>query len=122
MTLERFKLIRSKKIGKSLHYFLVDVPDDYDKLKVIFLNPLIPQILEEIFKDEAISISKMAELLEIYSGTLQYHIKKLIELNLLKSTKNSKTNKKIHLANFELFKEYNKFFKEPDFSILLQGI
>lgn len=122
MTLERFKLIRSKKIGKSLHYFLVDVPEDYDKLKVIFINPLIPQIMEEIFKNEAVTISKMAEFLEIYSGTIQYHIKKLIELNLLKSTKNANTNKKIHLANYELLKEYNKFFKEPDFSKLLQGI
>ena len=28
MTLERFNLIRSKKIGKSLHYFLSDVPED----------------------------------------------------------------------------------------------
>lgn len=122
MTLERFKLIRSKKIGKSLHYFIVDVPEDYDKFKVIFLNPLIPQVLEEIFKDEAITISKMAEVLEIYSGTIQYHIKKLIELNLLKITKNSKTNKKIYLANIELLKEYNKHFREPDFSTLLKGL
>ena len=122
MTLERFKLIRSKKIGKSLHYFIVDVPEDYDNLKVIFLNPLIPQILEEIFKDEEITISRMADTLDIYSGTIQYHIKKLIELNLLKITKNMKTNKKIYLANFELLKEYNKFFKEPDFSSLLKGL
>ena len=50
MTLERFKLIRSKKIGKSLHYFLVDLPEDYDKFKVVFTNPLIPKIIEEIFK------------------------------------------------------------------------
>jgi len=122
MTLERFKLIRSKKIGKSLHYFLVDVPEDYDKLKIIFLNPLIPEILEEIFKDETITITKMAEILDIYSGTIQYHIKKLIELNLMKITKNSKTNKKIYLANIELLKEYNKYFREPDFSELLKGI
>ena len=122
MTLERFKLIRSKKIGKSLHYFTIDVPDDYDKLKVIFLNPLIPKVMEEIFKDEAITIAKMAEALDIYSGTIQYHVKKLIELNLLRITKNSKTNKKIYLANIELLKEYNKYFKEPDFTTLLKGI
>jgi len=122
MTLERFKLIRSNKIGKSLHYFLEDVPEDYDDLKIIFLNPLIPQILIEIFKDEEITISKMGEALDIYSGTIQYHIKKLMDLNLLRITKNSKTNKKIYLANIELLKEYNKFFKEPDFSQLLKGI
>ena len=49
MTLERFKLIRSKKIGKTLHYFMANLPEDHDKFKVIFLNPLIPNILEEIF-------------------------------------------------------------------------
>jgi hypothetical protein len=69
MTLERFELIRSKKIGKTLHYFLSDVPEDYQEFKVIFLNPMIPKILEEIFKDEEITVSKIGENLDIYSGT-----------------------------------------------------
>ena len=121
MTLERFDLIRSKKIGKTLHYFLSEVPEDYDKFKVIFLNPLIPKILEEIFKDEEITVTRMAANLEIYSGTLLYHIKKLKDLNLLKSAKN-KSGNKIFLANIELLKKYNEFFKEPDFSQLLKGL
>jgi predicted transcriptional regulator len=120
MTLERFKLIRSKKIGKSLHYFLADVADDYDRYRIIFINPMIPKIIEEIFKDEEIAISKIGEILDVYSGTIQYHIKKLKELNLVKSVKN-KNNQKIHLVNIELLKKYNEFFKEPDFSRLLQG-
>ncbi|MFX0028091.1 MAG: hypothetical protein ACFE8B_02695 [Candidatus Hermodarchaeota archaeon] len=121
MTLERFNLIRSKKIGKSLHYFLSEVPEDYDNLKIIFLNPLIPQLLEEIFKDESVSITNMGEHLDIYSGTILYHINKLKELNLVKSTKN-KAGKKIFLVNIELLKIYNNFFKEPDFSKLLRGL
>ena len=121
MTLERFDLIRSKKIGKTLHYFLSEVPEDYDKFKVIFLNPLIPKILEEIFKDEEITVTRMAANLEIYSGTLLYHIKKLKDLNLLKSAKN-KSGNKIFLVNIELLKKYNEFFKEPDFSQLLKGL
>lgn len=121
MTLERFKLIRSKKIGKSLHYFLVDVPEDYDKYKVIFLNSLIPKLIEEIFKDEGIAISKIGEILDIYSGTIQYHMKKLKDLDIIKSVKN-KQNQKIHLVNIELLKRFNEFFKEPNFSKLLQGL
>ncbi|MBY8991505.1 MAG: winged helix-turn-helix transcriptional regulator [Candidatus Lokiarchaeota archaeon] len=121
MTLERFNLIRSKKIGKSLHYFLSEVPNDYDNLKIIFLNQMIPQILEEIFKDESVSVRKIGEHLDIYSGTILYHINKLKELNLVKSTKN-KSDKKIFLVNIELLKVYNDFFKEPDFSKLLQGL
>ena len=121
MTLERFKLIRSKKIGKTLHYFLSEVPEDHDKFKIIFLNPLIPKLLEEIFKDEEITISGIAGSLDMYSGTILYHIKKLKELNLVKSTKN-KSGKKIFLINVELLKVYNAFFKEPDFSQLLKGL
>ena len=121
MTLERFNLIRSKKIGKSLHYFLSDVPEDYDKFKIIFLNPLNPKLLEEIFKDDSVKVSKIGENLDMYSGTILYHINKLKDLNLVKSTKNQ-SGKKIFLVNIELLKKYNDFFKEPDFSRLLQGL
>ncbi len=121
MTLERFDLIRSKKIGKTLHYFISDAPDEYDRYKVIFLNPLNPHILEEFFKDETIKISKIGEKLDIYSGTILYHVKKLKELNLVRSAKNQ-AGKKIFLVNFELLKKYNEFFDEPDFSELLRGI
>ncbi|MFX1446601.1 MAG: hypothetical protein ACFFCG_00530 [Promethearchaeota archaeon] len=121
MTLERFKLIRSKKIGKSLHYFLADVPEDYDKYKVIFSNPLIPKIIEEIFKDEAIAISKIGEILDVYSGTIQYYMKKLKELDLVKSVKTQK-EEKIHVVNVELLTKFNEFFDEPDFSNLLKGL
>ncbi len=121
MTLERFDLIRSKKIGKTLHYFLSEVPEDYDKYKIIFLNPLNPKILEEMFKEETITVSKIGESLGIYSGTILYHVKKLKELNLVRSAKNQ-SGKKVFLVNFELLKKYNEFFKEPDFTTLLKGL
>ena len=121
MTLERFKLIRSKKLGKSLHYFLTDVPENYDEYKVIFSNPLIIEILEELVKDESVAISKIGENLDVYSGTIQYHIKKIKEIDLVKTIKKQK-NQTIHLVNIELLKKYNKIFKEPDFSKFLEGL
>jgi len=121
MTLERFKLIRSKKIGKSLHFFLADVPEDYDKYKVIFSNPLILKIIEEIFKTDNIAISKIGEILDVYSGTIQYHMKKLKDLDLVKSVKTQKAEK-IHVVNVELLTRFNEFFDEPDFSKLLKGL
>ncbi|TXT61399.1 MAG: hypothetical protein BAJALOKI2v1_30017 [Promethearchaeota archaeon] len=120
MTLERFNLIRSNKIGKTLHYFIEDTPDEYDELKAIFLNPMIPKIIEEFFKDETIAISAIGDKLDVYPGTIQYHLKKLKKLDLIKSTKN-KAGKKVYLVNVELLKRYNQIFKEPDFSQLLKG-
>ncbi|MFX1433505.1 MAG: winged helix-turn-helix transcriptional regulator [Promethearchaeota archaeon] len=121
MTLERFKLIRSKKLGKSLHYFLTDVPESFDEYKVIFSNPLIIEILEELVKDESIAISKIGENLDVYSGTIQYHIKKMKEIDLVKSIK-KQNNQTIHLVNIELLKKYNEIFKEPNFSKFLEGL
>ena len=121
MTLENFKLVRSKKIGKSLHYFIDEIPEDFDKYRVILTNDLIPKIIEEIFKDETISISGIGEKLDVYPGTIQYHFKKLKKLDLVRSVKNQK-NEKIHLVNIELLKTYNELFKEPDFSKLLKGL
>ena len=63
----------------------------------------------------------MSNNLDIYSGTIQYHINKLKKLNLIKSTKNQSGNK-IHLINIEILKKYNDFFKEPDFTKLLKGL
>lgn len=119
MTLENFKLIRSKKIGKTLHYFLEEVPEDLDKFRVIFMNPLIPNIIEELFKDEEISISSIAENLDVYSGTIQYHLKKLKMLNIVRTVK--KEQVKIYLVNIELLKQYNDLFEEPNFRELLKG-
>ncbi len=120
MTLERFKLIRSKKVGKSLHYFIGDVPEDLDEYRVLFLNPLIPKIIEEFFRNETVSITQLSENLEIYSGTIQYHIKKMKRLNLIKKVKRETGS--IHLVNIELLKQYSEIFKEPNFGVILKGL
>ncbi|MFX1359952.1 MAG: hypothetical protein ACFE8T_06380, partial [Promethearchaeota archaeon] len=61
------------------------------------------------------------ENLDVYSGTIQYHIKKMKEIDLVKSIK-KQNNQTIHLVNIELLKKYNEIFKEPNFSKFLEGL
>ncbi|MFO8019165.1 MAG: winged helix-turn-helix transcriptional regulator [Promethearchaeia archaeon] len=121
MTLERFELIRSKKIGRKLHYFLADVPEEMDEFKAIFLDEMNYKIIKSFIKDETTAISTIAKNLDVYPGTVQYHIKKLKKLDLIKSAENE-SNNKIYLVNLELLKTYNEIFQEPDFSNFLMGL
>ena len=93
------------------------MPEDYDQFKIVFLNSLILKILEEILKVDTISVSTIGETLDVYPGTILYHLNKLKKLNLVRSTKN-KAGKKIFLVNIELLKIYNEFFREPEFNLL----
>ncbi|MFW9952349.1 MAG: hypothetical protein ACFFKA_19695, partial [Candidatus Thorarchaeota archaeon] len=60
-------------------------------------------------------------ILDVYSGTIQYYMKKLKELDLVKSVRTQK-EEKIHVVNVELLTKFNNFFDEPDFSKLLKGL
>ena len=120
MTLERFKMIRSKRVGKSLHYFPAEIlkDDQIDKLRIMLSNPIILKIIEEISKDNSVAISKIGENIDYYSGTVQYYVKKLKELKLLKVGKDEK-GRKIHMIDKSIIKRYISIFKEPDFSKIL---
>ncbi len=113
MTLEAFQLIRTVKVGRTQNYFLANVPDIFDDLCVLFKNPLIPDIIRNFIKDPGASISGIAEELDVYHGAIQYHIKKLIEMNILRKEKVDKQN--YYHVNIELLKRYNKIFDEPPF-------
>ena len=64
---------------------------------------------------------RIGEILDVYSGTIQYYMKKLKDLDLIKSVKTQKAQK-IHVVNVELLTRFNEFFGEPDFSELLKGL
>ena len=109
MVLEAFGLIRSKKIGRTLNYFVTDLPVKYDELVVLFANPMVPEIIYEFIKDGNISLSEIARKLDVYHGAIQYHVKKLKSLDILiKNNGNWEINKK-------LLTDYNKMFDFPPF-------
>jgi predicted transcriptional regulator len=108
MVLEAFNLIRTKKIGRTLNYFIKSVPETFDDFVVLFSNPLVSNILI-LLMQEQIGLSEIARRLGVYHGAIQYHIKNLLTMNLI--TKEGK----ILRVNIELLQKYNELFKVPPF-------
>ncbi len=115
MVLEKFEIIRSKKFGKTLHYFLKEFPEEYENLIILFQNDLIPAILKAFIQEPSKKITKIANNLDVFHGTIQYHIKRLLNFDLLKSEEEKGRN--LYNVNLDLLKLYNQNFQEPNFII-----
>lgn len=106
--LEAFGLIRSKKIGRTQNYFSSTVPEIFDDFVVLFENPLVPQIIQLILDNPTINLSELARRLNVYHGAIQYHLKTLMDMNILLKSENFQINK-------ELLRRYNQLYKVPPF-------
>ncbi len=113
MVLEAFGLVRSKRIGRTQNYFLENVPEIFDDFVVLFLNPLVTNILMILIK-EKVGLSEIARRLGVYHGAIQYHIKNLIKMNLISKVDN------IMNVNTELLTRYNELFKVPPFGNVIR--
>lgn len=109
MVLDAFGLIRVKKIGRTQNYFICTVPDIFDDFVVLFSNPLVPQIIWALLKDETVGLSEIARQLGVYHGAIQYHIKALAEMGIVIKGENSMR------VNRELLRRYNSLYKHPPF-------
>lgn len=113
IVLEKFEIVRSRKFGKTLYYFLKDFPEEYEILVILFQNNLIPAILKAFIQEPSKKITAIANDLEVFHGTIQYHIKRLLNFDLLKSVEGK--GKNIYNVNLNLLKQYNQNFQEPKF-------
>lgn len=109
MVLEAFGLVRSKKIGRTLNYFLSNIPEIFDEFVVLFSNPLVVNIIKILLKEEDAGLSEIARRLGVYHGAIQYHIKALESKDLL-----WKENNRMRI-NRSLLKSYNDLYKIPPF-------
>lgn len=114
VTLLRYKIIRSHKIGKILHFFLVDIPPDHDELKALFFNPLILKLIKEISKNIYISGIQLGNILNEPVHKIHYYLKKIMDLNIIKKDKDN-TGRECFWINNDLLVSYNKAFREPHF-------
>ncbi|TFG20514.1 MAG: hypothetical protein EU530_02835 [Promethearchaeota archaeon] len=122
-TLEAFGLIRSSKIGSTLNYFPADLPDVFDDLAVLFQNDIVTEIVRS-FIEKHMTLMELAEKIGVYHRAIQYHIKTLIEHNVLMEIDASDADlkgekpdsrRKYYQINTGLLERYNRLFKIPPF-------
>lgn len=113
IVLTKFGIIRSKKFGKTLHYFMKDFPESCEDLVILFQNHLLVSILKSFISDSSAPITQIASDLDVYHGTIQYHIKRLKECKLLMAQESD--GKKNYNPNFVILSNYNKKFQKPIF-------
>lgn len=126
VSLEAFNLVRSSKVGSTLNYFPVDLPDVFDDLTVQFHNPIVVDIIKLFLKDERKTLMSMAQQLGVYHRAIQYHIKLLLKNNVLlnvtseeiekKYNEKVDTRRKYYRVNQDLLLRYNRLFRIPPFS------
>jgi hypothetical protein len=116
LVLLRYKIIRIRKIGKIVHYFLEKTPSSFDELKALFLNPLVPRIISEILKDKTISRIQLSNKLNEPVHKIHYYLIKIKNLEVVKDIRDN-NGKKVLWINKDLLSDYNKVFKDPSFII-----
>lgn len=110
----KYKIIRTHRIGKIVHFFLINTPPQYDELKALFLNPLIPKLIQEISKDKYVSGIQLGNILDEPVHKVHYYLKKIKDLEIIEKNKD-KSGRRGYWINKDLLSNYNKVFKEPPF-------
>ncbi|NHI92898.1 MAG: ArsR family transcriptional regulator [Candidatus Lokiarchaeota archaeon] len=94
MVLKNFNYIRSKKYNnpKLDLQFLKDFPEIYDDYFVIWKNENDREILTSLINNE-LNLTELSQKLNVHHSTIQYHLKKLKQLDLIISIQAEKSLK-----------------------------
>lgn len=117
MILENFGLIRSTKFGNRLHFFSIEFPEIFEKLSILFLNPLVCKILIEILKNSQISIKQVSRNLQLFPNAIRYHLKKLQESNII-IIKSDGSRKQQFIINVPILEDYLQITRSDEISEL----
>ncbi|HME53076.1 MAG TPA: hypothetical protein VKM55_12715 [Candidatus Lokiarchaeia archaeon] len=88
LVLERFDLIKKRKFGKLWNFFALNFNEDdtIAELVVVLYNDIVRQLIQLLLKNPDLTLMELAESVipPVYHGAIQYHLKKLEELGLVK--------------------------------------
>lgn len=83
MTLKRFDLVVSKRVGRTANYYLKDFPPDLMDLCAYLQNDLARDVLQQLLDHPEIGVLDLARALDVFHGAVQYHLKKFRKLDLV---------------------------------------
>jgi DNA-binding MarR family transcriptional regulator len=106
--LETYKVIGKKRIGKFIAYFPYYQKNPIDNINLkLSKSKLTLEILDMIEKEPGIWNNLITKRLKVDHKTIQYHVKKLIDLNLIKFKKDGRKKKIYPNFDSEYFQESN---------------
>nr|MDO8118807.1 winged helix-turn-helix transcriptional regulator [Candidatus Sigynarchaeota archaeon] len=82
--LEKFAFLRSKRFGKFLAYYPANLAESaYDEILCMIRQDTTYRILYDVFSTPNTSLSEISQRLVMNPSTVQYHIDKLLKLNVI---------------------------------------
>ncbi|MEX2680190.1 MAG: winged helix-turn-helix transcriptional regulator [Candidatus Sigynarchaeota archaeon] len=102
--LEKFGFLRSKRFGKFLAYYPANLAESaYDEILCTIRQDTTYRILYDVFSTPNTSIAEISQRLAMNPSTVQYHIDKLLKLNIIYASSDPATNGSRFMVNSEVW-------------------
>lgn len=104
--LEKFGYLRSKRFGKFLAYFPVSLPEsDYDEILCSIRQETTWRVLQDVYSAPQSSLNDISQHLAIDHSSIEYHVNKLLNLNVISTVEDPSTNDRRYVVVEEVWKE-----------------
>jgi DNA-binding MarR family transcriptional regulator len=98
--LEKFGYLRSKRFGKYLAFYPANLAEsEYDEILCTIRQDTTYNVLYDVFSTPNASLAEIAQRLAINPATVQYHVDKLLRLNVLYAATDPASNGSRFMVN-----------------------
>nr|MDO8113157.1 winged helix-turn-helix transcriptional regulator [Candidatus Sigynarchaeota archaeon] len=102
--LEKFGYLRSKRFGKYLAYFPANLPESaYDEILCTIRQDTTYRVLYDIFSTPQSSLNDISQHLAMNPSTVQYHVDKLLKLNVIYASPDPSINDNRFIVNNDVW-------------------
>jgi len=102
--LERFGFLRSKRFGKFLAFYPMNLPEsDYDEILCEIRQETTYRVLYDLYTAPQSSLNDISQRLAMNPSTIQYHVEKLLKLSVISVTPDPGINDNRYLVNNEVW-------------------